>query len=344
VVNHSNVMEPALPVTRSPRVVFLTGANGFVGSHLAHALIAQGHRVRALVRPQADRTRVADLDIEWVKGNLDDHDALRRGCQGAAWVIHAAGRVKAPDLAAYMRANCTGTANLVEALLDAAPGLERLVYVSSLAAGGPTRTGQPRTEDDPDAPLTPYGKSKLAGEQAVMAHADRLPVVSIRPPAVYGPGDTEILGFFKAVRWHIKPVFGHRPQRLSLVHVGDLVQGILAACQSPAAPGEAFYIAEDRHYTLTELENHIQTALETWAMRVRIPRVLLMSIAWCARLVGSIGGFTPSLNPDKARDFLESDWTCSTAKAGRSLGYRSQIPFARGAQETVIWYRQKGWL
>ncbi|MEW5702423.1 MAG: NAD-dependent epimerase/dehydratase family protein [Candidatus Zixiibacteriota bacterium] len=337
-------MNTVPPAQKSSRVVFLTGANGFVGSHLAAALLAQGHRVRALVRRNADRSRVRDLDIAWIEGDLNDHAALRRGCEGASWVIHCAGRVKAPDPESYMHANCTGTANLLEAVRESSPKLERFVYVSSLAAGGPARDGRPRTEDDPDAPLTPYGKSKLAGEQKVMETAGELPVVSVRPPAVYGPGDTEVLGFFQAVRWHIKPQFGRRMQRVSLVHVGDLVRGILLACESPESVGHTFYIAEDRHYTLAELEDMIQAGLGTWALRVRIPRSVLLPIAWCARWAGTIAGFTPRLNPDKARDFLVTDWTCSTAKANRILRYRSQIPFERGARETAAWYRTNGWL
>jgi len=325
------------------RIVFLTGATGFVGSHLARALVARGHEVRALIRRAADRWRLSDLEAIWVEGDLDDGEALRRGCEGASWVIHAAGKVKAPNPEAYLHANHTGTRNVLDAALRAA-GIDRFVYISSLAAGGPVRDGRPRAEDNSDEPMTPYGESKLAGEREVMQSAHRLPVVSIRPPAVYGPGDTEVLAFFKAVRWHIKPIFGSRAQCLSLVHVDDLVSGILLACESPSAPGEVFYIAEDRPYTMAELEDMIQAALAIRAVHVHIPRWLLMAIAHAAGLCGRVGGFTPKLNPDKARDFLEQDWTCTTAKANRLLGYRSQVSFADGARQTVAWYRDKGWL
>ncbi|MBI3872398.1 MAG: NAD-dependent epimerase/dehydratase family protein [candidate division Zixibacteria bacterium] len=322
----------------------MTGANGFVGSHLARALIRNGHRVRALVRPGADRSRVADLAIAWIEGDLDDRAALQRGCEGARWVIHCAGRVKAPDEATYQHANCTGTKNLVAAAVVSAPRLERFVYISSQAAGGPSRDGRPRTEEDAEVPLTAYGRSKLASERAVMAHADRLPVVCLRPPAVYGPADTEVLGFFRAVQWHLKPVFGGGTQRLSLVYIDDLIRGILMAGESAAAPGQVFYIADERHYTLRELEEMIQGALGNWAIGVRVPRPLLLSIAQIAEWVGRLGGFTPSLNRDKARDFLQQDWTCSTAKASRLLGYSSKVSFELGARQTVEWCRAHGWL
>jgi len=324
--------------------VFVTGANGFVGSHLARALRRVGHPVRALVRKGADRSRVNDLDIEWIEGDLNDREALARGCDGARWIIHVAGRIKAPDLAAYRVANVDGTVHLLDAAEKSGSAIERFVYVSSLAASGPALNGRPKNETDPDSPTTPYGTSKREGEIAVRGRADRIPVTVVRPPAVYGPGDTEVLGFFQAVSWHIKPLFNKPPVRLSLVHVADLVDGILLAVSSPRAVGEIFYIAENRHYDLSALENMMQDALQTWAIRVRIPKPLLLSIAGISEWVGKIGGFTPKLNRHKARDFMQSDWTCSVAKAETVLGYRSKIPFAEGARQTVEWYRANGWL
>ena len=323
--------------------VFVTGSNGFVGSHLARTLIERGHKVRGLIRPSADRSLVGDLPIEWIEGDLHDHDALRRGCQGANHVIHVAGRVKAPDMDAYRETNVLGTANLLEAAATN-PDLERFVYVSSLAAGGPSPRSHPRTESDLDNPSTPYGKSKSEGELLVMECAGDMPVTSVRPPAVYGPGDTEVLGFFQAVNWHIKPLFGSGNARVSMVHVSDLVEGIILACFSPNAVGEVFYIAERDSYDIGALEDIMQEALGTWAVRVRIPRPLLMGIAGMSEWFGRVQGFTPKLNRHKARDFLQVNWTCSIDKAQRLLGYESRIPFARGARQTVEWYRAKGWL
>ncbi|HUU46853.1 MAG TPA: NAD-dependent epimerase/dehydratase family protein [Acidobacteriota bacterium] len=332
------------PDVPGAKTVFVTGANGFVGSHLARSLVAAGHQVRALVRPQADRALVADLPIEWVGGDLDDRDALRAGCDGADWVAHVAGRVKAPDRQAFFHANETGTRNLLESAIEAAPQLERFVYVSSLAAGGPVYDGQPRSESDPDHPITDYGESKLAGEKVAMSYADRFPVVTVRPPAVYGPGDREVLGFFKAVRWHIKPVFGGRTMRLSLVYVTNLVDGIMLTLTSPAAPGEVFYVADDRLYSLAELEDMMQHALGNWALRVNIPRPLLTVLATAAEWAGRVGGFVPSLNRSRARDFVERDWACTVDKARRMMGYVPQVEFAEGAVRTVAWYREHRWL
>jgi nucleoside-diphosphate-sugar epimerase len=171
-----------------------------------------------------------------------------------------------------------------------------------------------------------------------------MPVVTVRPPAVYGPEDTAILAMFQTVSWHAKPLFGPQPQNLSIVHVEDLVRGIMLAMENEAARGEVFFIAEDQHYTLAQLQDLIQQAIATWAFYLRIPKWLLMTIAGTSDIVGSVFGFTPRLNRDKARDFLIRNWTCSTEKANRVLGYRSMVPFADGAKMTAEWYRAKGWL
>lgn len=328
----------------SRRIVFLTGANGFVGSHLARTMIERGYHVRALIRPKADRSRLDGLDVEWVVGDLDNHHALTQGASGAQYVIHNAGRVRAPDEAAYHHANCVGTIKLLDAVEEAAPQIQRIVYVSSQAAGGPSTDGRPKTEDDANIPHTAYGRSKLEGENAVMARSARLPVVTIRPPAVYGPEDTAILAMFQTVKWHLKPLFGSHPQQLSIVHVSDLVHGITLAIENDAANGHVFFVAEDQHYSLAELLGHIQKAIGTWALTITIPKWLLMTIAGTGDVVGKAFGFVPRLNRDKARDFLQPNWTCSTAKASRLLGYHSQIPFSAGAKSTADWYRKKGWL
>lgn len=325
-------------------IVFITGANGFIGSHLCHALAERGCRIRALIRPRADRTRLARLSIEWIEGDLESHEALNRGCRGARWVYHVAGRVKAPSREEYRRANATGTGNVLHAAVRNSAGLERFVYISSMAAGGPSRDGVPRDETTPDSPLTPYGESKLEGETLVREQASEIPITIIRPPAVYGPGDTEVLGFFQAVNWHLKPLFGSRPARLTLVHASDLTQGTILAATKSEGIGETFYVAESAIYALDDLEDMIQEALGTWAVRVHIPAFLLMTIAGAAEIVGRVGRFTPKLNRHKARDFLQNEWTCTVAKAERLLGYRSRIPFAQGAKQTVEWYRAHGWL
>ena len=157
---------------------FVTGGTGFLGTHLVNALLARGDDVTCLVRSPSKAASLERRRVRLIRGDLDDAGALRRGCAGADVIFHLAGRIAARDLNAFMRANRDGTANLLEAAAERPP--RRFVYVSSLAAAGPTVPGQPIDETRPPAPVTPYGQSKLAGE--VLVRAVAFPWTVVRPP------------------------------------------------------------------------------------------------------------------------------------------------------------------
>jgi len=335
-VNDSNAIQP--------KTVLVTGANGFVGARLCEVLLERGYTVRALVRETSDLFRLEGVDVEFVYGDLGDMPSLNKAVDGVDIVIHTAGRIKAPNLQIYMEANKLGTRNLLEAVVGRAPGIQRFVYISSLAAGGPGQDDRPVTEDDPPRPVTPYGASKLAGEKETLSFANKLPVTVVRPPAVYGPGDTQVLGFFRTVCWHLKPYFGNGTAQLRLVYVDDLVKGIILAAEHPNAVGEVFYIAEDKSLTWLELENIIAREAKVWAVPIRIPRWFVRSVATLSEWACKPTKKTPALNRHKAEDFLQTNWTCSVAKASRMLGYRCRFPFEKGAAITIKAYREKGWL
>jgi len=330
--------------TTHKKTILVTGANGFVGARLSKVLLKRGYAVRALARKTSDLTRLEDMAVDLVYGELSDFPSLKEAASAVDVVIHSAGVIKAPSLHRYMEANKQGTRNLLEAVQEASPDLQRFVYISSLAAGGPGPTDRPVTEDDPPRPVSPYGASKLAGEKEALSFADRLPVSVVRPPAVYGPGDTQVLGFFRTVCWHLKPYFGPPTAQVRLVYVDDLVEGLILAIEHQQAVGEVFYIAEDKSHTWLELENIIAREAEVWAVPVRIPRWFVRSVATVAEWIYKPAGKTPALNRHKAEDFLQQNWTCSVAKAERMLGYRCRFPFAKGAAMTISAYREKGWL
>jgi nucleoside-diphosphate-sugar epimerase len=181
----------------------VTGATGFVGSHLVERLLGAGMEVACLMRPTSPprRTALDGLDVERRIAALDDPDALARAVRGVDYVFHAAGLTRARTLAEYQAVNADGTGRLLEALLAEGAALRRFVYVSSLAAAGPARSPEPPDESAEPHPADDYGASKLAGEHVVLEHANRLPVTIVRPPAVYGPRDANFLPLFRlAVR------------------------------------------------------------------------------------------------------------------------------------------------
>jgi len=177
--------------------VIVTGATGFIGSHLAARLVREGAEVVCLVRPTSSLRWLEGLDVETRVAPLEDAQALERAVADAELVVHAAGLTRARSVAAYMAANAENTRRLLGAMGD---GVRRLVYVSSLAAVGPNPSAEPLDESAEPRPLGGYGASKLAAEQAVREHAGRVETCIVRPPSVYGPRDPNFVSLFRTAQ------------------------------------------------------------------------------------------------------------------------------------------------
>ncbi|HSJ07325.1 MAG TPA: NAD-dependent epimerase/dehydratase family protein [Longimicrobiales bacterium] len=326
----------------APRIL-LTGATGFVGSHVVEACSNAGLRVRALVRSPERAIRLRNLGADLVVGSLEDAPAVAAACRDVDVVVHMAALTHARTDAEYEAVNVAGTARLLDATLSAEPRAERFVYLSSLAAVGPCVEGRAVQREDEPRPLTAYGRSKLAGEHVVLEAADRIETVILRAPAVYGPGDTDLYHFFRLASWGVIPVPTGPLRRLQLVHVRDLAAALVRAVTAPRAAG-VYHIAEPRMYTWEEVGRLVAAAVGRRARVVRVPAALLAGAAsaseWAAGLVGRSSIF----NRDKARVMLAPGWLCETDSARADLEYEAAIGLADGLRETARWYRQEGWL
>ncbi|MFH1685973.1 MAG: NAD-dependent epimerase/dehydratase family protein [bacterium] len=323
--------------------VLITGANGFVGTRLCLRLLGEGYRVTAGVRRTSDLTSLARMDLEYRYGDINDPNSLGEMVTGVDYIVHNAGLTKARHPDDFTRVNVEGTKSLMAAVKAHNPQLKRLVYVSSVAATGPSEPHQARSEADQPQPITQYGRSKLAGEQAALAYSRDFPVTAIRPPGVYGPGDREIFSFFQTVYRGLKPLIGDPNRRLNLVHVDDLCRGLALALADKETSGEVFHIAEDRAYSMIELVTLLQQGCGRRAFNLKLPGGLFRLIAAVSEGVFKLFGRTPMLTREKADELLAS-WEVSVEKAHELLGYRSRIPFAQGAVETYQWYLKNGWL
>ncbi len=321
----------------------VTGASGFIGSHLLEALLARGVAVRCLLRPTSDRRWLAGLDYEEVVGALDERPALARAVEGVDVVYHCAGAVKARNAAAYHRANARGTADLADACL--ARGTPPLfVYVSSQAAAGPCRDGASARETFACEPITDYGKSKLEGERALAARGDALPFVVLRPSAVYGPRDKEMFVFFKFIARGIEPALGWADRYVSLCYISDLVAAAMAAGEVVRARGQTYFIAHDEVWDWRGVSGVVAAAAGVKTRRVMVPKALLFGAATLAELAATFTGRAATLNWGKARDLAQERWVCDATKAKNELGFTPAVGLAAGAALTVAWYRDQGWL
>jgi nucleoside-diphosphate-sugar epimerase len=322
---------------------FVTGATGFVGSHLAELLLAEGWEVDALVRsPKKARWLDRLPAVNRVPGSLADRDVMARVVAGADLIVHSAGLVKARNEAEYFRTNVDGTRAVVEAALRGGRHLTRLVLISSQAAAGPSRNGNAVTEDAPPQPITPYGRSKLAAEREVLAHKDDLPVTVIRPPAVYGPRDKDIFIYFKLASRGIVPVVGSAKRRVSLVYVKDLARGTVDAATSEKTQGSIYFLTSGV-YAWEELAAAVSRAVGR-GKRIYIPPAILFGLSWIVEAGGFVARRAVTLNHHKAREIVQQAWYCTHARAEEDFGYRPEWNLDRGMAETVSWYRKEGWI
>ncbi len=321
----------------------VTGATGFVGGHVVEALAARGDAVTVLARSAARAAPLARFGVTVALGTLDDPPALAAAVGGAEVVYHLAGATAAATLADYLRVNADGTRRLLAAVRTSAPHLARFVYVSSQAALGPSPAGARLAEDAPCRPVTPYGRSKLAGEEAVRGAAG-IPWTIVRPPAVYGPGDREFLTMFKMAQRGLAPVFGGGSQQLSLVCAPDLADAIVRAGTTTAAAGRTYHAAHPEAVTTRELVLAIGRALGRTPAILPIPGAVATPIVAAIGAVAAARGKPSVLNRDKMAEFLAPAWLLDAGAAERDLGWRARLDVAEGTRMTAAWYRREGWL
>lgn len=332
--------------SRAPTVL-LTGASGFVGSHVGVELAARGYRVAPLLRNPAAATRLPFQAATHFAGDLSSEERLREACAGADLVVHAAGLTKARRPRDFDEVNAEGTRRLARAAL-AAGRPRRLLLVSSLAACGSSRD-RPRTEDDPPAPVSAYGRSKLAGERALCEELGdgRLPFTIVRPPIVYGVRDHDVLLVMRSVRTGFLPVAGGRAalrKRYSLVDAEDLARGIVDACLAEAASGRAYFLPGPRDATFAELLEAISAAVGRRAWTPFVPLSVARAAALASETFARLRGAPSVLNRDKLCELAEPGWTCSGGAAARDFGWRPAVDFFAGLARQAAWARGAGLL
>jgi dihydroflavonol-4-reductase len=342
--------------------VLVTGASGFIGSHLAAVLAARGDDVSCLVRTTSAAEFLQTLGVRLVFGDVTDPESLPAAVAGQEVVYHVAGRTVALKKREFDKVNHWGVAH-VAAACAARTTPPVLVCVSSLAAAGPAIDGRPRVESDPPAPVSNYGRSKRLGEQVVEALADRLPITIVRPPIVLGQRDHLGLPLFRSiVRFGVHFVPGRKPRQFSVIHATDLAQLLVLAAERgkrlppPACEADenaclascsgvgSYFAAGELAPTYAELGRLVA---ESVGCRLRVIRAGMLSVRVLSVLGEAISQARrqPMLpNLDKLREITAGAWLCSAAAAKDHLGFAVGAPLIERLRETAEWYRKEGWL
>jgi nucleoside-diphosphate-sugar epimerase len=301
--------------------IAVTGASGFIGSNLTAHLSARGDAVRPVRRP-FDRADLVDT---------------LRGCDV---VVHLAGVISAVREDVYAAGNVTAARRVAEAARAAGA---RLVHISSLAAAGPAPPHAPRVEDDPPAPMTAYGRTKLAGERAIKGVIG-LPWTILRPGIVYGPHDRAVLALFRMARSGILPRVGRDTAAYMMIHVSDLVRAIEAAIDRADVSGETMFVAHPEPVTARALVEGIRDAAGGTGAIVPVPRPILWLAALAGDAVGVLRGTPVVINRRRYDELNAEGFVCRVDRLRDRLGVVAQIGLRDGLAQTAAWYRAKGWL
>ncbi|MGD2245110.1 MAG: NAD(P)-dependent oxidoreductase [Candidatus Aminicenantes bacterium] len=321
---------------------FVTGGTGFIGSHLIEYLLNQKNAdVYALVRNRNRLKWLEGLDIHILEGDLFSIPPLPGDIE---FVFHIAGVTKANQPAKYYTVNQQGTASLLRALEAQCPCLKRFILLSSQAATGPSHSGQPVKENQLPSPISDYGRSKLQSEYEALDYKNLFPVVIFRASTIFGPRDPVLLPYFRIIKRGILPSLGSKPRYVSLCYVKDLIKAFDLSTKKPVQSGDIFHIAHSIPYRWDDIGLAAGRAMNKNLRTIKLPLCTLYPYYLVAEILGKIQNNPSLLSREKYCEMKQKGWIADTEAVGERLDFSPQFSLQHAIQETIDWYREKGWL
>jgi nucleoside-diphosphate-sugar epimerase len=324
--------------------VVVTGAAGFVGSHLVESLVARGDDVLCVERAGANLQWISPLPVRHYLAGVENLAGLTRALHGAEVVYHLAALTEARRPDDLYAVNTEGTANVMRAAAAQGVDAPHVVFLSSISATGPCPDGSPATPDSVPHPISHYGRSKLMAEAVVHAWSDRVPTTVLRCPTIYGPRERAVLKFFRLVRSGVAITIGDWDRVVSMLYVKDLLPVLLAAGGNAGAKGRTYCVGHPEHVSWRAFCDAVGAALGRDPFRLAVPVPLARGLALAIEAGAAVARAAAILNRERVREMLPRAWVCDATRATNELGFAPVFPIARAVPETAAWYRQAGWL
>ncbi|MBP3227482.1 MAG: NAD(P)-dependent oxidoreductase [Bacteroidaceae bacterium] len=331
--------------------ILITGASGFIGSHLVEAALADGFKVWAQVRKTSSRKWLADKRLHFIETDLSDKKAIKKAlvATGTTFngVLHCAGVTKVRRREDFFNINTSGTRHLAEALIETGKLEGRFVYFSSLSVMGDLREHPypyiPFKQTDCPCPNTDYGRSKLEAERA-LSTTKGLDYVVLRPTGVYGPRERDYYMMAQSIKRHIDFSVGYRPQELTFIYVKDLAHAALLALEHGPSK-RAYFLTDGNTYNSRCFSDLLQAEMGVRrVVHIKTPLWVLRSACAISGTWASIRGKAATLNMDKFRIMRQRNWKCDISATNELLGFLPQYDLEQGVKETVNWCKEEGWL
>lgn len=333
--------------------ILITGASGFIGGFLVQGALEWGYEVWAGVRATSSRANLQDKRIHFINLPYADREALTQLLKAFAeeqggwhYIIHNAGLTKTWNKQAFFRVNATYTNNLIESIAAAGCLPEKFLLMSSLSSygGGDEQTFRPISADDPQLPDTVYGQSKLDAEN-YLRQQSYFSYVILRPTGVYGPGEKDYYLDIKSIQAGFNFTVGFTPQQITFIYVKDLVTAAFLALENERIRNRHYFVADGDVYTDESFARMVQDILgKRWVWHARIPLPLVHAICFCNDWIARLRKKAVTLNSDKYRILKRRNWICDVTPLREELGFAPSYPLRRGLEETIAWYKEKGWL
>ncbi|MDH6357911.1 NAD(P)-dependent oxidoreductase [Parabacteroides sp. PF5-9] len=333
--------------------ILITGASGFVGGFLVEEALRRGYEVWAGVRLTSNKERLKDERLRFINLAYQDVEKLTNQLklfvqENGIWdyVIHNAGLTKTLHKADFFKVNAEHTRTLLTALSLADCKPTKFLLMSSLSSFGPgdEKGFTPIRANDPQTPNTAYGKSKALAEEYVRSQID-FPYVILRPTGIYGPGDKDYFMEIKSIQSGFDFAVGYTPQQLTFIYVKDLANLAFQCLEREHILNKAYFVADGDVYTDTTFAQLIKNMLgKKWVFRARIPAWLVKPVCFCSEGIGRLLGKSMTLNTDKYLILKQRNWICDITPLQDDLNFTPIYNLEKGLQESIEWYRRKGWL